>query len=171
MSTIIVYATKHGAAKSCAVKLSEKITGKVDLVNLKESGISNLEAYDKVIIGGSIYAGRIQKEVSNFCINNLSLLKEKKTGLFICCMIKSSEEGQINSSFPKELVSNAVVKDSFGGEFKFKDMNLAEKVITKMVSKVLSKKDDSVSVSDMKKDISTISDEKLNKFALLMNNS
>lgn len=171
MSTLIVYATKHGSSKGCAVKLSEKLFGKVDLINLKESGISNLEAYDKVVIGGSIYAGRIQKEISDFCLNDLSILKQKKIGLFICCMIKNSEEAQINNSFPEDLIANAVVKESFGGEFKFKDMSFAEKIITKMVSKALSKKDDSMGISDMKNDISTISEEKINEFALLMNNA
>jgi menaquinone-dependent protoporphyrinogen oxidase len=171
MSTLIMYASKHGSAEKCAEKLSEKLTGKVDLCNIKEGKIPDLTGYEKIIIGGSIYAGRIQKELGDFCLKNIGLLKEKKTGLFICCMVKSSEEAQIKSSFPKELLSSAVVKESFGGEFRFKDMNLAEKVITKMVSKALSKKDDSMSISDMKKDIYMISDEKINEFANLMNNA
>jgi menaquinone-dependent protoporphyrinogen oxidase len=170
MSTLIIYATKHGCVKSCAEKLSQGLTGKVDIINIKERGISNLDVYDKVVIGGSIYAGRIQKEISDFCSTNLSVLKEKKTGLFICCMVKNNEEAQINGSFPEELLTSAVVKESFGGEFKFKDMNFAEKVITKMVSKALSKKDGSMAISDMKQDMSTISEDKINKFATIINN-
>jgi hypothetical protein len=35
MNTLIVYATKYGCTEKCAVILSEKLTGKVDLCNLK----------------------------------------------------------------------------------------------------------------------------------------
>jgi menaquinone-dependent protoporphyrinogen IX oxidase len=40
---------------------SEKLTDKADIVNLNESAAVDLSQYEKVIIGGSIYADRIQK--------------------------------------------------------------------------------------------------------------
>lgn len=165
MSNLIIYATKHGCTKKCAEILSEKLEGKADLLNLKETKGCNLDQYEKIIIGGSIYAGRIQKEVSKFCIENLNKLKEKKLGLFICCMNENSKEAQINTSFPEELLNIAVSKESFGGEFNFDHMNFMEKTIIKMISK----SDENLPKIDVKENISKLSKENINKFAEKMN--
>lgn len=169
MNTIIIYATKHNTTKECVSKLSKKLAGTVDLYQLKGGVAPDLSKYDKVIIGGSIYAGRIQKEVSEFCLQNLDELKKKKTGLFICCIFKNSEETQLNGAFPKELLDSAAARESFGGEIRFSDMSIAERLITKMVSKVITKSDGSLASIDMKKDVSMINDAKIDKFAKLMN--
>ncbi len=133
MNTLVIYASKHGTARKCASILSKKLTGKVDIQDLRAGSIPNLAKYDKVIIGGSIYAGRIQKELTAFCSQNLDALKSKKLGLFICCMFKNSAEAQLNSAFPQEFLVNAIATENFGGEMMFSDMNFAEKLLTKMV--------------------------------------
>ena len=165
MNILIVFATKHGCTKKCVSILSEKLDGKVDLFNLKETKRLNLDQYDKIVIGGSIYAGRIQKEVSKFCSENLNKLIEKKLGLFICCMNESSKEAQLNTSFPQELLSKAVAKEGFGGEFNFDDMNFMEKTIIKMISK----SDKNLPKVDGKENISKLSVESINTFAEIIN--
>ena len=143
MKTIIIYSTKHNFTKKCAELLSEKLQGQVELFNLRQGNEVNLKAYDKVILGGSIYMGQIQKQVSQYCLENLNELKEKKLGLFICCMQKDdSAVKQLNEAFPQELVTKAVAKNVFGGGFSFSSMNFFEKLITRKVAKV--KEDTSV---------------------------
>jgi menaquinone-dependent protoporphyrinogen oxidase len=171
MSTLIIYASKHGSAEKCASELSKKLSGKVDLCNLKNGKMPELSQYTKVIIGGSIYVGKVQKEVSEFCLKNLDLLKQKKVGLYLCCMNKSAFETQLTSSFPQELISSAVTRENFGGEFKFKEMNFIEKAATRMVSKVLAKEDPNIPEIDMKKDVSLLIQDNINKFIQLMNNA
>lgn len=168
MNTLIVYSTKHGSAKKCAEILAKKFTGKVDLCNLKCDSIPNLTEYDKVIVGGSIYAGTLTKDSKDFCTKNLDELKGKQLGFYICCMNKKEAGKQINNAFPKELLDLAWAKESFGGEFKFSEMNLMEKLITKVVSKALAKEDASLTI-DTKKDLSLLSEETINKFSQLMN--
>ncbi|MBA1334923.1 MAG: Flavodoxin [Firmicutes bacterium] len=159
MKTLIAYASKYGCTERCASMLSEKLTGEVDLYNLKGARAVDLSQYDKVIIGGSIYMGRIQKEVSEFCSKNLSRLMDKKTGFFICCMREGDiAETELNTSFPQELLSNAVAKEYFGGEFIFKKMNALDRFIVKKVSKT-------------DKDISNILEDNINRFSQLMNNA
>lgn len=158
MRTIIIYATKHGFTKMCATKLSKKLEGEVDVQNLKENKDIRLEQYDKVIIGGSIYMGQIQKEVKDFCTINLEKLKSKKVSVFICC----SQEGEnanteLNNSFPQELLTTAVAKGFLGGGFTFKNMGFFEKLIIKKVAKT-------------SEDTSSFSEEKLNAFATAINN-
>ena len=166
MNTLIAYATKYGCTEKCAAILSEKLTGKVDLCNLKERKAIDLSQYDKVVIGGSIYAGKVRKEVSEFCSENHNLLKNKKLGLFICGMLEDQAETELNNSFSQELLTNAVAKNFFGGEFQFKKMKFMEKFIVKMVSKA----DKNRPVIDTGKDISTVSEQTISRFANTMNN-
>lgn len=170
MSTLIIYSTKHGSAEKCAEMLAGKLNGKVDLHNVKEGKLPEFSQYNKVVIGGSIYVGRVSKELSEFCTKNLGVLKEKKVGLYICCMNHKEAEKEIESNFPQELLNLAVAKKSFGGEFKLKEMNFFEKMMTKMVSKVLAKEDPSL-VLDMKSDVSMLSEANINELAWLMNST
>ncbi|MDW7674701.1 MAG: flavodoxin domain-containing protein, partial [Bacillota bacterium] len=161
----IVYASKYGCTERCSRILSEKLIGEVDLCDLQISKIEDFSKYDKVIIGGSIYAGKVRKEVSNFCSANLTVLKEKSLGLFVCGMLEDQAEVELNNSFPSELISMALAKEFFGGEFQFKKMKITDKLIVKMVAKA----DKSRPKTDTSKDVSTISEQAITKFAALMN--
>jgi len=158
MDTLIVYGSKHGCTEKCANLLKEKLDGNVHVVNLKDSNEIDLSKYDKVIIGGSIYVGKIQKEVSKFSSENLETLKEKQVGLFICGM-QSEEaiEKELNENFPKELLKTAKAKGYFGGEFIIDKLGFMEKQIVKKVAKV-------------NLDKSNILNDNIYKFAEGMNN-
>ncbi|MBM7614201.1 flavodoxin domain-containing protein [Alkaliphilus hydrothermalis] len=158
MKTLLVYGTKYGCTEKCAQMLKEKLSGDIDLINLKTSSTVDLSKYNKVIIGGSIYIGQIQKEVKAFCSQNMDLLKEKNLGLFTCCMGEGQRaEEQLNAVFPKELLDLAVAKEFFGGEFIFKKMGFIDKLIVKKVSKIT-------------KDTTNIYEENISRFAEVMNN-
>lgn len=156
MKTLIIYASKHGSAETCSKLLKGKLTGEVNVVNIKKDTIPDLASFDKIIIGGSIYVGKIQKEISSFCSKNLNELKKKKLGLFICCMNKESEEMELNTAFPKELLDCAVSKEIFGGEFRLRDMNMLERFAVKVISKT-------------DKEVSMLSEENISKLARLLN--
>ncbi len=141
LKTLIVYSSKYGCTEKCADFLSKELKDKPDIINLKNCKDVNLSLYNKVIIGGSIYMGKIQKEVSDFCSKNLEVLKEKKIGLFICGMQEGdSINTEINQNFPKELIEIATVIKHFGGEFDFSKMSFFEKLIVKIVAKTSSNK-------------------------------
>ncbi|MDF2524300.1 MAG: flavodoxin, partial [Clostridiales bacterium] len=133
-----------------------KLSERADLCNLKNGKVPQLSKYDKVIIGGSVYVGKVQKEVREFCSNNLALLKEKKVGLFTCGMQQDAVETAFASSFPKELLSNAAAKECFGGEFIFKKMNFLEKMIVKKIA-------------GTDKDVLNVSEAVIDRFAQSMN--
>lgn len=159
MKILIAYSTKHGFAEKCSETLSKKLEGEVTLCNLKKDVPSDLEKYDTIIIGGSIYMGQIQKEVQEFCSKNLTVLKEKKIGLFTCCMRENADAvSQLNSAFPQELLDIAVAKGAFGGEFIMNKLNFFEKLIVKNVVKIT-------------KDTTMFSEENFNKFAQEINKS
>ncbi len=101
--------------------------------------------------------GQIQKQVKNFCVENINILKGKRVGLFICGLNEENVEEQLNNIFPKELTNNAIAKECFGGECILKNMNFFERFIMKKISRI-------------NKDTSKISEKNINKFAQLINN-
>lgn len=134
MSTCIVYATKYGFTKTCAEILAKKLDGETDIYDLSNHQ-PDLSKYDKVIIGGSIYAGKIRKPAMKFCTDHMDTLKDKKLGLFICGMSDGEDaQKQLESSFPKELLSVAIAKESFGGDCNFDKMNFIERFIMKKIT-------------------------------------
>ncbi len=166
MNTAIVYSTKYGCTEKCAIFLKDKLSGSIDLYNLKSNINIDISTYNKIIIGGSIYAGKIRREVSEFCSANNELLKQKKIGLFICGMLHENAETEINSSYSEDLLNSAIVKEFFGGEFRFDKMKSLDKFLVKLVSK-----DKNQSQIDTSNDISTISEDIINNFAHTMNNA
>jgi menaquinone-dependent protoporphyrinogen oxidase len=143
MKTLIAYGTKHGCSQKCAMELSRELKDKIEIVNLRDKINIDLSKYDRVVLGGSVYIGRIQKEVTDFISGNLEELLKKEIGLFICGMQENDMiKKEINENFPAELINKAKTVKHFGGEFNFNKMNFMEKVIVKKVSKVTSDKSD-----------------------------
>lgn len=144
MKTLIAYGTKYGCAEKCAIELSKELNDdQVILINLKNNNKIEIDKYERVIIGGSAYIGKIQKEVTEFINNNLNELMKKDIGLFICGMQEGDAmEKEIADNFPAGLLSKAKSVQNFGGEFIFKKMNFMDKAIVKKIVKVSSDKSD-----------------------------
>lgn len=141
MKTVIIYGSTYGYAKDCVKKLSEQINGEIFLVNVSTDIIPKVDEFDNVIIGGSIYMGKIQKKVKAFCDLNIDLLKNKRVGLFLCCGLPENFELNMKNSFGEELLSRSIGKECFGGELRTDKMNFAHKLITKLMEKVSAKED------------------------------
>jgi len=147
MKTLIVYASKHGCAKKAAEKLSEAFGDGTEVSDIRSNAKIDIAGFDRIIIGGSIHAGRIQKNVKNFIKKNLAQLLEKQIGLYICCMEEGERaDKEFTSAFPKQLIDYADAKGFFGGEFNFEKMNFIERFIVKKIAKVTE------SVSNFKED-------------------
>ncbi len=167
MKTLIVYATKYGAAEECAKKLAEKIGGDADVVNLKESSPQNLSAYDKIIVGGSIYAGQIQRTVKDFCAKNAEALKSKTLGLYVSCMSEEAEniKSAFGNAFPAELIEHSAAAEALGGKLSINKMKFFDKLIAKIMTKKSDEEGRAGGNFDGKSDFSTISDKKISEFA------
>jgi menaquinone-dependent protoporphyrinogen oxidase len=108
-------------------------------------------------VGGPIYAGRIQKQIRDFCSKNESALKDKKLGLFICGMSEGDEaKKQLEASFPQALLDASLAKESLGGKIEVSKMNFIERKIIKAVAK-------------MESDMTNVSESRINQFAQILN--
>jgi len=136
MKTALIYISKHGTTERVAGLISERMSGGIDLINLRYEKNPDISSYDSIILGGSIHAGMVQKRLKRFCENNSELLLQRRLGLFICCM--ETDENKLNTEFenayPPHLRQNAVAQGIMGGEFLFEKMNFLEKAIIKKIS-------------------------------------
>lgn len=157
MNTLIVYAGKYGFTEKCAGMLKSELQAPTDLVNLRKVKSVDLSRYDCVIIGGSVYIGRIRKEVTEFCAKNMNQLAGKKIGLFICGMADGEDaDKELHTNFPPELQKIAAAMEDFGGEFNFDRMNFFDRTIVKKIVKATSNR-------------SNMQDHKIHAFAEAMN--
>ncbi|MCC8172342.1 MAG: flavodoxin domain-containing protein [Parabacteroides sp.] len=136
MKTAIIYYSKHGTTERVAHLIGEKLDNEISYISLKEYPKPDIQTYDRIILGTSIYAGTPNQKVTQFCCKNRSLLEQKVIGLFICCMNKEQEEEELNKAFPEFLHRLTIPKAILGGEFQFDKMNFIERFLTKKIAKV-----------------------------------
>jgi len=134
MKTIILYATKNGAAAEIANRIAGQIEGAVTH-DLKQTPIPPLTDFDCVIVGSSIYAGMIRKEAKGFLTANTGLLSEKRLGLYISGMSMENEEGVLSTCFSEDLVKAAKAANVLGGIFDPAKSGFFARLIMKAVTK------------------------------------
>ena len=117
--------------------LMNQMKDDLHIVNLEGFPDPDLSGYDRVVIGGSIHMGGIQKDLRKYCERNLEKLLEKKLGLFLCCLYEGDiAKKQFEEAYPEVLRQHASAIGMFGGEISFDKMNALEKMIVKKVAKV-----------------------------------
>lgn len=157
MKAAVIFMSSHGTTRKAVEILSQNLGGSVDLINLKENPNPGLTGYDGVIVGGSIHAGSVQKNIRQFIDRNKEILLTKKIGLFLCCMYEGDlAQKQFETAFPQDLREKAQAIGLFGGEFIFSTMNFIERQIVKKVSGITS-------------DVSKIDSDAIQRFAVQFN--
>ena len=137
MATLILYMTTHGCTEKATRMLMNCLNDDINIVNLDGFPDPNLSLFDRVIIGGSIHVGEIQKGLRKYCERNLDDLLTKKVGLFICCLYNGDiARKQFEDAWPLQLLNHATAKGLFGGEITFGKMNDMEKMIVEKVAKI-----------------------------------
>lgn len=148
--TIMIYATKHGSVENAVTFLKEKMPGEIRLVNIMGEEPPPLADYENVILGGSIYVGKIQKKLSKYIEKHLEELLTMRVGLFICgAQEEQIREKELEDAFPAELFRRALCKEVLGYEIHYEDMNFIER---KLVSKILGHQESYSGLSNEKMD-------------------
>lgn len=165
MKGLIIYSSKHGTTEYCAKKLKENLNSQFDIINIKNVKTIDINNYSKIIIGTSVYAGAINKDLKAYVESNKAELLTKDLGIFMCCMSKEDKANQqFKDNFSEELLKSSKIIASFGGEFKFSKMNFFEKTIIKIIAK----NDPELGKVDGKTDINKINENTLKDFSKIM---
>jgi len=154
MNTLVLYATKHGAAREIAKRIAGKMNG-ATLHDLKQGNIPSLAGFDSVIIGSSLYAGSIRKEAKEFLSQNEAVLQSKKLGLFLSGIGEDKDNQLFGSVFSPEILKAAKATGHMGGIFDPKKAGVMERFIMKVVTK-------------QSRYVNTIDDNKIAQFAEVM---
>lgn len=113
MATLVLYATKSGAAEQCAKILSEELSD-CTICNI-ETNKPNIEEFDSIIIGAGVRDGKIYKPIRDFIKKNHPDLLNKSMGYYICNEKPKKTEEIIEQNFPDDLKKEAICIESFGG--------------------------------------------------------
>jgi menaquinone-dependent protoporphyrinogen oxidase len=133
MKTIIIYSTKYGSVAKAAEKLKKELNGEVVIADVKTN--PDFSGFDKVILAGSVYVGKVQKSMRDFVSQRLSDLREKDIGLFICAGDRKEENisSYIAKSFTQELHDKAIAKANLGYEYDLKKFSFFDRLIVRIV--------------------------------------
>lgn len=134
MKTIILYATKYGTTARIAQRIADRIDG-AQVHDLKQRGIPDLKQFDCVIIGSSLYIGKIRKEARNFLANNSEAFSGKTLGLFLLGLEPEHTEAYFTNNFPENLLKNAKATAFLGGIYDPKRSGVLDKLLLKAVKK------------------------------------
>ncbi len=124
MKVLIAYRTRYGTTAACARQLADRIDAETTLADLRGQGrrprssaAPSPDSADVVLIGGSIYGGRIQREVPAFCERHREVLLARPVGLFICCLYRGEHAmAELEAAFPGWLLAHAFARSLLGGE-------------------------------------------------------
>jgi menaquinone-dependent protoporphyrinogen oxidase len=132
VKVLIAYRSKYGTTDSCAQALSRRIKAETELADLRVRHVPDVNAFDVVLIGGSIYGGRIQREVTSFCESRGELLLKRKTGLFLCCLSQGEHaREQLQAAFPDWLAAHAFARSLFGGDLHYDRLTLLDRLLVR----------------------------------------
>lgn len=143
MTIGIFYASKYGTTEKAVKGLEKNLKSNgcsVEVFNIKKDKpvLNEKKTFDLILVGGSIYMGKIQKEVTNFCEKNEDILLNNRLGLFLCCASEDDFESQLTNNFSEKIIDHASSKGYFGYGYNLEKMNFLYKKIIKKVANVSS---------------------------------
>ena len=136
MNILILYSSRYGATEKCAQFIMEGLKGKADITNLNETEPGDIDRYDIILLGGGIYAGKLQNNITRFIKANEECLRSKKVGMFICCKEGDKVAEYIRANVTNWTINELFVLEHVGYEINLERMNRLEKFLMKSIFKI-----------------------------------
>jgi menaquinone-dependent protoporphyrinogen oxidase len=134
VKVLFAYRTKYGCTETCARLIADRLDGQAALVDLAHTRNPDLSSAEVVVIAGSIYGGRIQRDIGAFCERHRELLLGKEVALFICCLFRDEQaEAQLAASFPQWLTAHAFARSWLGGELRLERLTPVDRILVRSV--------------------------------------
>lgn len=139
MNSIIVYKGKYGATKQYAQWLADEL--KSPLCSTEDMDDERLKRFDVVIIGTSVYTGKLQ--VGKWLHRNVYVLKKKKVFLFLVSGTPPAEKEKlmeyITNGVPTEILENCHIS-FFHGRMIYKNLSWRDKLLLKIGARLVKAK-------------------------------
>ena len=133
--TSIIYSSSHGNTEKILKEILSLAGSSAEMVKVSRASASDILEADKVVLGGSIHAGKIQKELADFTAKHKTLLLQKRLAVFIGCLDKEESSKQLEKAFPEDIKNHAEVKACIGGNLELKRLPLVLRMIMKLLVK------------------------------------
>lgn len=131
MEGIVIYKGKYGATQQYASWLGPALHIPVVPADGIEGG--NLSKYDFLVIGSSVYAGKLQ--IHQWLRENLAAIQGKKLFLFIVCATPPHEKDKlepvIRKNIPEEIRNRCEVF-FLHGRMIMKKLSLADRIVLRL---------------------------------------
>jgi menaquinone-dependent protoporphyrinogen oxidase len=129
---LVAYRTRYGTTEACAGEIARRLQAETVVVDLARGRAPAVGAFDVVLVGGSIYGGKIQREVGWFCEANREALLGRPVGLFICCLYRGARaEAQLAEAFPSWLSAHAFAARALGGDLHYERLRLFDRLLVR----------------------------------------
>lgn len=117
MKTLILFASRHGFTRRCATLLKESLDDGVDLFELGgQAYLPNLTAYDQIVLGGPVYAGRPHPALVKFARKHQDSLLSRQLYLFVTSLSgRATAQQYLTATYPAAVVDHALKRSAFGG--------------------------------------------------------
>ncbi|MBM7615457.1 flavodoxin domain-containing protein [Alkaliphilus hydrothermalis] len=137
MQILILFTSKYGATEKALKLVAEGLKGQVDMIDIEEEACGEINQYDTIIFGGSIYVGKIQSKIIKFMEKHKKTLIDKNIAL----LISSKDGGEKISEFlefnyPQWIVEQAFIKEGLGYEISIEKMSFYDKFVLKNLFKI-----------------------------------
>ncbi len=139
MKTLIAWTGKSGTSAEVVKKMAGELGDETLVVDLKKESMPDPSQFERVIVGGSIYAGSIHKNLKAFCEKHEEELLARPLGIFLCALRGEDMEEKLQQNFPARLVQHARIKEWLGGRFIFAEHNF---LIRAMMKKIMNSSED-----------------------------
>ena len=135
MKTLVLFATKYGAAEEIARRIAARFDDVV-LHDLKCAQIPDIAEFDCIIIGSSLYVGSIRKEAKSFLARNEKVLLCKSVGLFLSGLdTEDTPQSYFEKNFSRELLTAAKATCFPGGIYDPEKTGWFDKFLMKAAKK------------------------------------
>lgn len=127
MRVLVVYATKYGCTAECAEMLAERLRDLGAEAVVAEAPARGVDptSFDAVLVGGSVYMGRIRPAATRWLKWHRRALLARPLGLFACCYTPDGTEGFLESLFPAHFLAHARTATCVGGRMDYERMSPA----------------------------------------------
>jgi menaquinone-dependent protoporphyrinogen oxidase len=136
MKVLIAYCSRYGTAHQCATDIAKRITAEVDVVDLADTRDIDLSPYGMVVIGGSVYAGKIERRILSFCESHRTQLSQKDLAVYLCCLYQGERAlQQLHEAYPDWMLAHAFHAALPGGELRYAELRWRDKMAVRGVAR------------------------------------
>ncbi|QCJ46374.1 flavodoxin domain-containing protein [Haloprofundus sp. MHR1] len=141
---LVCYGTGEGQTAKVAERLAERLDERgheATAVNVGDrSGDRSVAAFDAVLVGASIHAGKHQPAVVEFVEANRDAMATKPTGFFQVSLSSADEEGEAQAagyvdSFVSETDWHPDRIGLFGGALRYSEYGFLKRLMMKQIAK------------------------------------